>query len=158
MPYKRAAFGVIVVAGSVIASTATAQSAIGEVQQLASDVYFYEGDISKGHCNNGWVIFEDYVLAIDANYPSGAREVIAKIREQTKKPVRFAFDTDHHGDHAYGNQNWVDKGATPVAHTGVLEEMNASRPLSCTISGPATRKVIASRGCRRSGFFSPATR
>ena len=25
------------------------------------------GDIGKGHCNNGWVIFEDYVLVIDAN-------------------------------------------------------------------------------------------
>ena len=93
------------------------------MQQLAPDVYFYEGDISKGHCNNGWVVFEDYVLVIDANYPSGAREVIAKIRELTKKPIRFAFDTHHHGDHAYGNQVWVDEGATPVAHTGVLDEM-----------------------------------
>ena len=69
------------------------------------------------------MVFEDYVLVIDANYPSGAREVIAKIRELTDKPIRFAFDTHHHGDHAYGNQVWVDEGATPVAHTGVLEEM-----------------------------------
>ncbi len=123
MPCKRAAFGVIVVAGSVIASTATAQSAIGEVQQLASDVYFYEGDVGKGHCNNGWIILEDYVLVIDANFPSGAREVMAKIRELTKKPIRFAFDTHHHGDHAYGNQVWADQGATAVAHTGVLDEL-----------------------------------
>ena len=86
-------------------------------------MYFYEGDISKGHCNNGWIVFEDYVLVIDANFPSGAREVITKIRELTKKPIRFAFDTHHHGDHAYGNQVWVDEGATAVAHTGVLEEM-----------------------------------
>ena len=79
-------------------------------------------DIGKGHCNNGWVIFEDYVLVIDANFPSGAREVIPRIRELTKKPIRFAFDTHHHGDHAYGNQV-VDEGATAVAHTGVLDEM-----------------------------------
>ena len=51
--------------------------------------YLYEGDISKGHCNNGWVIFEDYVLVIDANYPSGAREVIAKNPRADEKADPF---------------------------------------------------------------------
>ena len=123
MPRERAVCGFAIVVGAAIASAAAAQQTVGKVQQLAPDVYFYEGDIGKGHCNNGWVVFEDYVLVIDANFPSGAREVIAKIREQTKKPIRFAFDTHHHGDHAYGNQIWVDEGATAVAHTGVLDEM-----------------------------------
>jgi cyclase len=101
-----------------------ARAQVGEVRKVAPDVYFYQGDIDgKGHCNNGWVVFEDYVLVIDANFPSGAREVIPKIRALTSKPIRFAFDTHHHGDHAYGNQVWVEEGATPVAHTGVLEEM-----------------------------------
>jgi glyoxylase-like metal-dependent hydrolase (beta-lactamase superfamily II) len=91
---------------------------------VSKDVYFHEGDLlAKGHCNNGWVIFEDYVLVIDANFPSGAQDVIPKIRALTAKPVRFAFDTHHHGDHAYGNQVWVENGAAPVAHTGVIEEM-----------------------------------
>src|SRR5262245_25722206 len=112
-----------IVLGLAAARLAAAESQVGKVQKLAPDVYFYEGDIDKGHCNNGWVVFEDYVLVIDANFPSGARELIPKIRELTKKPIRFAFDTHHHGDHAYGNQVWVDEGATPVAHTGVIEEM-----------------------------------
>ncbi len=104
------------------ATAAAAQ--VGEVKKLAPDVYFHQGDIDgKGHCNNGWVVFEDYVLVIDANYPSGAKEIIPKIRALTDKPIRFAFDTHHHGDHAYGNQVWVEAGATPVAHTGVVEEM-----------------------------------
>ena len=99
-------------------------SQVGSAQKLAPDVYFYEGDIKKGYCNNGWVIFEDYVLVIDANYPSGARELIPRIREISEKPIRFAFDTHHHGDHAYGNQVWADQGATLVANTGVLEELH----------------------------------
>ncbi len=66
---------------------------------------------------------EDYVLVIDANFPAGAREIIGKIRAITPKPVRFAFDTHHHGDHAYGNQVFVENGAVPVAHTGVIAEM-----------------------------------
>lgn len=101
-----------------------AASQVNTVKELASGVYFHEGDLQgSGHCNNGWIVFEDYVLVVDGNFPSGARVIIPKIRAMTRKPIRFAFDTHHHGDHAYGNQVWVDEGAIPVAHTGVLEEM-----------------------------------
>ena len=97
---------------------------VNAVKELAPGVYFHEGDIKgKGHCNNGWVIFDDYVLVVDANFPSGAREIIPKIQTQTNKPIRFAFDTHHHGDHAYANQVWADAGAIPVAHENVVEEM-----------------------------------
>src|SRR5258706_5429881 len=97
---------------------------LNKVDPLSKDVYFHEGDLSgHGHCNNGWIIFEDYVLVIDANFPSGANEIMPKIKALTEKPIRFAFDTHQHGDHAYGNQIWVENGATPIAHTGVVEEM-----------------------------------
>jgi cyclase len=93
---------------------------------VAPDVYFHEGQVSDtadAVCNNGWIMFEDYVLVIDANYPAGAKLIIGKIRALTDKPIRFAFDTHHHGDHAYGNQVFVENGGVPVAHTGVVEEM-----------------------------------
>ena len=97
---------------------------INTVKELAPGVYFHEGDLKgKGHCNNGWVIFDDYVLVLDANFPSGAQEIIPKIKAQTNKPIRFAFDTHHHGDHAYANQLWIDNGAIPVAHENVVAEM-----------------------------------
>jgi len=110
------------VASEKIVTRAIARE-VGKVDTLAPDVYFHEGNIAVGHCNNGWVVFEDYVLVIDANFPSGAQDILPKIRSITDKPVRFAFDTHHHGDHAYGNQVWVESGATPIAHTGVIEEM-----------------------------------
>ncbi len=93
---------------------------------VAPDVYFHEGNISDtadAVCNNGWIMFEDYVLVIDANFPAGAKLIISKIRSLTDKPIRFAFDTHHHGDHAYGNQIFVENGGVPVAHTGVIQEM-----------------------------------
>jgi glyoxylase-like metal-dependent hydrolase (beta-lactamase superfamily II) len=100
------------------------ETQIGAVKELAPGVYFHEGDLrGKGHCNNGWVIFDDYVLVLDANFPSGALEIIPKIKALTDKPIRFAFDTHHHGDHAYANQIWVDNGAVPVAHENVVAEM-----------------------------------
>jgi glyoxylase-like metal-dependent hydrolase (beta-lactamase superfamily II) len=93
---------------------------------VAPDVYFHEGQVSDtadAVCNNGWIVFEDYVLVIDANFPAGAKLIIGKIRALTDKPIRFAFDTHHHGDHAYGNQVFVENGGVPVAHTGVIAEM-----------------------------------
>src|SRR5246127_2115598 len=98
----------------------------GNADLVALDVYFHEGQVSDAAdavCNNGWIMFEDYVLVIDANFPAGAKLIISKIRALTDKPIRFAFDTHHHGDHAYGNQIFVENGGVPVAHTGVIQEM-----------------------------------
>jgi cyclase len=109
---------------SSLALSPLAWAEVNKTESVAPGVYFHEGDIGrKGHCNNGWIVFNDYVLVIDGNFPSGAQEVIPKIRMVTDKPPRFTFDTHHHGDHAYGNQVWLENGATPVAHVGVLEEM-----------------------------------
>ena len=115
----------------LLLTTANAQSlsadpgpaAIRTVLPIVSGVYFYEGDKTKGHSNNGWVIFDDFVLVIDANYPSGAKVVMPLIRQTTDLPMRFVFDTHHHWDHAYGNQIWAEAGATIISTTKMLEEM-----------------------------------
>jgi cyclase len=112
----------VLLIGAIARSDSATQ--INTVKELAPGVYFHEGDLrGKGHCNNGWVIFDDFVLVLDANFPSGAQEIIPKIKAQTDKPIRFAFDTHHHGDHAYANQLWSDNGAVPVAHENVVAEM-----------------------------------
>ncbi len=121
MLIPRCPLSVLALSVALLAAPVAAQ--VNVVQTVAPNVYFHEGDIGrKGHCNNGWIIFADYVLVIDGNFPSGAREVIPKIKALTDKPIRFAFDTHHHGDHAYGNQVWHEAGAIPVAHVGVLDE------------------------------------
>ncbi|MBM3847633.1 MAG: MBL fold metallo-hydrolase, partial [Verrucomicrobia bacterium] len=100
------------------------QAQVGKVLTVVPGVYFHEGDVGrKGHCNHGWIVFDDFVLVIDGNFPSGAQEIIPKIKAVTTQPIRFVMDTHHHGDHAYGNQVWHELGATPVAHSGVLAEM-----------------------------------
>lgn len=101
-----------------------AESQVNTVKEVSPGIFFHEGDLhGHGHCNNGWVVFDDYVVVVDGNFPSGAQVIIPKIKSLTNKPIRFAFDTHHHGDHAYGNQVWVDNGAIPVAHEGVITEM-----------------------------------
>ncbi|MFN0051456.1 MAG: MBL fold metallo-hydrolase [Planctomycetales bacterium] len=66
-------------------------------------------------CNQGWVIFEDFVLVIDANFPNQAEEIIPLIRKTTDKPIRYVFDTHYHGDHADGNPVFARIGATAIA-------------------------------------------
>ena len=108
---------------ALLAGASAVLAQINTVQTVATGVYFHEGDPRRGHSNNGWIVFDDFVLVIDANYPSGAKIVMPQIAATTAKPVRFVFDTHHHGDHAYGNQLWAEGGATLVASTRALEEM-----------------------------------
>ena len=108
---------------ALLLSAAAAAAQINTVQSVVPGVYFHEGDPRRGHSNNGWLVFDDFVLVIDANYPSGAKIVMPLVAATTAKPVRFVFNTHHHGDHAYGNQLWADAGATLVSSTRALEEM-----------------------------------
>jgi glyoxylase-like metal-dependent hydrolase (beta-lactamase superfamily II) len=93
--------------------------------QLAPNVYFYAGDeLQQKSANCLWVIFKDYVLAIDANYPWGAQEILEEIKKTTDKPVRFIFNTHYHHDHTFGNSVFVDAGAIVVASQVASDEMH----------------------------------
>ena len=94
----------------LLAGTPPAQAPAAGVQEVAPGVFFFEKDAATTGSNSGWVVLDDYVLVIDASFPSGARLVLSAIRAVTDKPIRFAFDTHHHGDHAYGNQVLADSG------------------------------------------------
>ncbi|HWB99302.1 MAG TPA: MBL fold metallo-hydrolase, partial [Bryobacteraceae bacterium] len=72
--------------------------------------------------NTGWVVFRDYVLVIDANFPWGARAILPDLRKTTGKPIRFVFDTHYHADHSFGNSVWVDEKATIVCSRECVEE------------------------------------
>jgi glyoxylase-like metal-dependent hydrolase (beta-lactamase superfamily II) len=121
-----------------------APAQINTVQPVAPDVYFHEGDPRRGHSNNGWVVLNDYVLVIDANYPSGATEVMPKVHATTPKPVRFVVDTHHHADHAFGNELWAAEGATIVAHTAVLDILKKSGAADWALSAQRRPDVAAS--------------
>jgi len=73
-------------------------------------------------CNQGWIIFDDFVLVIDANFPNQAEEIIPLIRKTTDKPIKYVFDTHYHGDHADGNPVFAQVGATAIASENAREE------------------------------------
>jgi len=75
----------------------------------------WQGDGSlREPANCGWVVFKEYVLVIDANFPWGAQKILPEIRRTTNKPIRFVFNTHYHGDHAFGGSVFTAQGATIV--------------------------------------------
>ena len=99
------------------------------VKQVVPGVWFREGDIqSQGHCNNVIIEMKDYLIVVDANFPSGAKAALADAKKVSSKPVKYVFDTHHHGDHAYGNPVWTRMGATTLAYVGVAEELKRYEP------------------------------
>ncbi len=98
------------------------------VKIVAPGVWFREGDMDLGHCNNIIIEMKDYLIVVDANFPSGARAAMADARRISTKPVKYVFDTHHHGDHLYGNPIWTQAGATTLAFAGVAEELKRLEP------------------------------
>ena len=92
-----------------------------DVVELAPGVFFRYSSISAndpsipfGGSNHTWIVFKDYVVVVDANFPKEAADVIAAIKKTTSKPIKYVLDTHHHGDHAYGNSVWAKEGAQIV--------------------------------------------
>jgi len=77
-------------------------------------------------------VFRDYVLVIDANYPWGARAILADLRKTTDRPIRFVFDTHYHADHAFGNSLYVDAGATIVCSQDCMAESQRKNTVAWT--------------------------
>ncbi|MFO0926806.1 MAG: MBL fold metallo-hydrolase [Gemmataceae bacterium] len=123
----------------------------GEVREVAPGVFFRYSSISPtdmsifGGSNHAWVVFEDHVVVIDANFPKEAGDVIAAIRKTTNKPIRYVLDTHHHGDHAWGNVVWARAGATVVAQRNCARLLRLTGPAEFAAAGkgPTARKDVA---------------
>src|SRR6476619_7500627 len=98
------------------------------VRIIAPGVWFREGDMDQGHCNNVIIEMKDYLIVVDANFPSGARGAMADAKRLSSKPVKYVFDTHHHGDHLYGNSLWTQAGATSLAFAAVAQEIKRLEP------------------------------
>jgi cyclase len=123
------------------------------VQQIVPGVWFREGDLQNlGHCNNIIIEMKDYLVVVDANFPSGARAAMADAKKVSTKPVKYVFDTHHHGDHAYGNSVWTEAGAITLAYKGVAEEMKRNEPAAWEASAKQRQDV---RELNRSGPEPP---
>ncbi len=115
------------------------------LEEVAPGVWFRLGERDMGHCNNVIIEMDDYLVVIDANFPSGANLVMEEIKEVSDKPVKYVFDTHHHGDHLYGNPVWTQAGATTLAYHTVLQEIARYEPKGWQ-GAAASRPDVAALG------------
>src|SRR5262245_50013503 len=122
-----------------------------DVAEIAPGVFFRYSSISAtddkvyfGGSNNIWVVFEDYVLVYDANFPKEAGDVIAAIRKTTDKPIRYVLDSHHHGDHAWGNAVFAKAGASVIAQSRCAKWLRekGTKEFEDGGKGPAGRKDV----------------
>ncbi len=140
---------VIALIGLGVAWTCTAPPAVEmatetDTLKLVKDgIWFRMGERDQGHCNNVVIDIGDGLLVVDANFPSGAQALMEDLKQVTDKPVRYVFDTHHHGDHAYANAVWTRAGATTLAYVGVKEEMARYEPAGWQSAAQARPGVAA---------------
>src|SRR6266699_3166412 len=99
-PMKRRSILAAVFAALAIAAfvSTRSQAEPNQVKYIAPGVWFREGDLEGlGHCNNIIIEMKDYLIVVDANFPSGARAAMADAKRLSSKPVKYVFDTHHHG-------------------------------------------------------------
>jgi glyoxylase-like metal-dependent hydrolase (beta-lactamase superfamily II) len=105
----------------------------GILRQVVPGVWFREGETRPSTrvvlcCNDIVIEMKDYLIVVDANFPSCAQALLDDLKRITSKPVRYVIDTHHHRDHAYGNAVFTRMGARTLAHEGVVQEMNRYEP------------------------------
>lgn len=117
------------------AAKAAPEMKFNDVVELAPGVFFRYSSISAtdktvpfGGSNHTWVVFKDYVVVVDANFPKEAADVVAAIKKTTSKPIKYVLDTHHHGDHAYGNSVWAKEGAQIVASKNSARLLKVNGP------------------------------
>ncbi len=82
-----------------------------KIVKLGDDVY-----LAPGEYNSVFVVFNDYVLALEAGSDNqSSANVIAQIRETAPgKPIRYLVSTHFHFDHISGVRSFIAEGATIV--------------------------------------------
>lgn len=107
----------------VFAPTALAAAGSGRTLEIADGVYSFtlgEGNFSM------FVVGDDGVAVLDTFNSRHSEVMLAAIRGVTDKPVKYAFHSHNHWDHASGGQVFKDAGAQTVMHALAAEWLAAN--------------------------------
>ncbi len=87
----------------------------------------------KVNCNTAIIESDDGVMVVDTHSkPSAAQVIVERLREMTKKPVRYVVNTHFHWDHWHGNEVY------PAAY-----------PNAEVVTNDITREAMVRKGLKR---------
>ena len=93
-----------------------------ETRELAPGVYALVSNKPPTD-NSGFVVGEKGVLVVDSHINGDmARQIQARVREVTDKPILYLVNTNYHGDHTFGNYAFPEDTRI-VAHRLTAERM-----------------------------------
>ena len=84
------------------------------LSEVATGVYFRPGDMSRGQSNGGYIVCDDYVVAIEAPSPEASAEMLEEVKKLFDKPIKFLIITHGHWDHDNGVAAFAEKGVTVI--------------------------------------------
>ena len=105
-----------------------------DIKKVADGVYAAVASPAyKVNCNTAIIENADGVMVVDTHSkPSAARVIIERLREMTRKPVRYVVNTHFHWDHWHGNEVY------PAAY-----------PDAEIVSNNITREAMVKKGLKR---------
>ena len=111
------------VACLVFASVAFAESTADGVRKIGDGVYSF----TIGEGNHSMFVVGDESVAVFETFHSGhAAKLLEAVRSITDKPVKYAFISHNHWDHASGGQVMSDAGAKTVMHQFAADWVDAN--------------------------------
>jgi cyclase len=116
--------GILLAAPPAAAQERASSEAV--VKQIAPDLYFLF-DFDGSNCV--FLVTDDGVLLIDTRtHPREGRDLLARIRKITDRPVKWVINSHFHGDHHMGNIVFKELGATFVAQEETARIMARVQP------------------------------
>ncbi len=113
----------IIVLASVSFLSAKEQVAVQvSAEKLAEGLYMLQD--SSGMGNTVVLTGNDGVFMTDTKAEASVDPMLAKIKELSGKPIRYAIITHWHFDHVGGNEKVAKTGAAIIAHENVRKRMS----------------------------------
>jgi cyclase len=105
------------IAGALfVARTQTPQLTMSKVK---GDLHVIEGDGG----NVGVLVTDDGVVLVDDKFERDFDLILEKVKSVTNRPVRYLFNTHHHGDHSGGNAKMLAQNVEILAHRNARQNI-----------------------------------
>jgi cyclase len=102
------------------------------IEKVADDLYVIIGNGG----NVGVLVTDEGVILVDDKFEPDYDAIIAQVKTVTNQPVKYVFNTHHHGDHSGGNIRFIAI-AEIISHKNARENMVPPKAAAGATGRPA---------------------